>query len=280
MHLYDFPAPTHYRPLPEFELNFLPIDQPQSSCQKLLFSATLTSDPGKIKKLNLRDVRYFIVKGADKQVNEDEEPEQFEMPASLSENYVVTTTELKPLVLFHIVMEHKIRNALVFTKSTESTGRLLKLWESFEAQRLSGSTPQDMPVDQTPIVAKAFSSDLTPAQRKSILADFRNGTVSILICSDLISRGIDIPSITHVISYDVPLDIRKYVHRSGRTARAGREGSAWTLLEEQEARHFKLMLKEVGHLVRVKKVRIGEEKLAGIRQCYQDALGELQKASI
>ena len=118
-----------------------------------------------------------------------------------------------------------------------------------------------------------------------------------LICSDLVSRGIDIPSITHVVSYDAPLDIRKYVHRSGRTARAGREGSAWTLLEEQEARHFKLMLKEVGHLVRVKKVRIGEEKLADIKQIYQvtssfltdcqdsyphssqDALGELQKAS-
>lgn len=55
-----------------------------------------------------------------------------------------------------------------------------------------------------------------------------------LICSDLVSRGIDISHVSHVVSYDVPVDFRKYVHRVGRTARAGREGDAWTLVEEQE----------------------------------------------
>lgn len=55
-----------------------------------------------------------------------------------------------------------------------------------------------------------------------------------LICSDLISRGMDISHVSHVISYDTPVDMRKYVHRVGRTARAGRDGDAWTLVEEQE----------------------------------------------
>ena len=55
-----------------------------------------------------------------------------------------------------------------------------------------------------------------------------------LICSDLISRGIDITHVSHVVNYDVPVDMRKYVHRVGRTARAGRAGDAWTLVEEQE----------------------------------------------
>jgi len=55
-----------------------------------------------------------------------------------------------------------------------------------------------------------------------------------LICSDLVSRGMDISHVTHVVNYDVPVDIRKYVHRVGRTARAGREGDAWSLVEEQE----------------------------------------------
>ena len=58
-----------------------------------------------------------------------------------------------------------------------------------------------------------------------------------LVCSDLISRGIDISHVSHVVSYDVPVDFRKYVHRVGRTARAGRAGDAWTLVEEQEVRH-------------------------------------------
>lgn len=55
-----------------------------------------------------------------------------------------------------------------------------------------------------------------------------------LICSDLIARGIDIPNVSHVINYDIPADMRKYVHRVGRTARAGKEGDAWSLVEEQE----------------------------------------------
>jgi len=60
-------------------------------------------------------------------------------------------------------------------------------------------------------------------------------TTSIsLVCSDLISRGIDINLVSHVVSYDTPVDMRKYVHRVGRTARAGRDGNAWTLVEEQE----------------------------------------------
>ena len=55
-----------------------------------------------------------------------------------------------------------------------------------------------------------------------------------LVCSDLISRGIDISHVSHVINYDAPVDMRKYVHRVGRTARAGRQGDAWTLVENQE----------------------------------------------
>ena len=62
-----------------------------------------------------------------------------------------------------------------------------------------------------------------------------------LICSDLISRGIDITHVSHVVNYDVPVDMRKYVHRVGRTARAGRAGDAWTLVEEQEVCFFYIL---------------------------------------
>lgn len=54
------------------------------------------------------------------------------------------------------------------------------------------------------------------------------------MCSDLVARGVDISHVKHVVSYDVPVDIRKYVHRVGRTARAGRAGDAWSLVEDQE----------------------------------------------
>lgn len=58
--------------------------------------------------------------------------------------------------------------------------------------------------------------------------------IARLVCSDVIARGMDLPVVEHVISYDTPIDMRKYVHRVGRTARAGRAGTAWTLVEKQE----------------------------------------------
>lgn len=61
-----------------------------------------------------------------------------------------------------------------------------------------------------------------------------------LVCSDIAARGLDIPSIENVVNYDVPVDIRKYVHRVGRTARAGRSGTAWSLVETQEVRFASL----------------------------------------
>lgn len=90
-----------------------------------------------------------------------------------------------------------------------------------------------------------------------------------LISSDVIARGLDLPSIAHVISYDTPVDMRKYVHRVGRTARAGREGTAWTLCEKQEALHFKGMLKAAGREKAVKKIKVKEEELEGYKASYE-----------
>lgn len=59
-----------------------------------------------------------------------------------------------------------------------------------------------------------------------------------LICSDLISRGLDLPHVDNVVNYDIPSSTRAYVHRVGRTARAGKDGDAFTLVEDKEARWF------------------------------------------
>ena len=80
------------------------------------------------------------------------------------------------------------------------------------------------------------------------------------------------PSVSHVISYDAPVDMRKYVHRVGRTARAGKEGTAWTLVEKQEARHFKQMLSQANHLDRVKKIKVKETDLSALRDSYDVSL--------
>ncbi len=78
----------------------------------------------------------------------------------------------------------------------------------------------------------------TQAQRTKTLAAFVGGRTSILIATNVASRGLDIPDVSHVINYDLPEDVETYVHRIGRTARAGREGIAATLVGETEKREF------------------------------------------
>ena len=81
----------------------------------------------------------------------------------------------------------------------------------------------------------------------------------------------------HVVSYDAPIDPAKYVHRVGRTARAGKEGDAWTLVEEQEARHFKSMVRSVGRQSPIGKIKLNTEELDKLRPDYEEALDRLAK---
>ncbi|KAI9000568.1 DEAD-domain-containing protein [Trametes punicea] len=244
-------------------------EKKEPSCQKLLFSATLTRDPAKIAALGLRTPKYIVVQRQKVGVTSKEEGvldfvmEKFTMPATLTEHMLVCESSTKPLMLFYLVHMRGVTNALVFTKSAESTTRLVRLFEFFEATR------RDEDNASSPVVARAYSSDLAPAERKTILEKFRNQEINILVCSDLISRGIDISHVSHVVSYDVPVDFRKYVHRVGRTARAGRAGDAWTLVEEQEARYFKTMLKEADHLDKVKRLRVSDADVAPLRPAYE-----------
>ncbi|KAL2265807.1 hypothetical protein VTJ83DRAFT_6907 [Remersonia thermophila] len=115
-------------------------------------------------------------------------------------------------------------SVLVFTKSNEAALRLSRL--------LSLLLP-----DLAPLIGTLTSSTKT-ARRLRALRAFSQGRLRILVASDLVSRGIDLLNLEHVVNYDVPMSETSYVHRVGRTARAGRKGCAWTLVEHAEARRF------------------------------------------
>ncbi len=85
---------------------------------------------------------------------------------------------------------------------------------------------------------EAISSDLEQTERESVLSRFRAKQTKVLVATDVISRGIDIKDINLVINYDVPQDAEDYVHRIGRTARAGRTGIALTLVSKGDMRRF------------------------------------------
>ncbi|HEY5513627.1 MAG TPA: helicase-related protein, partial [Geomonas sp.] len=82
---------------------------------------------------------------------------------------------------------------------------------------------------------KVISGDVEQRKRMKILADFKDGTLPIMIATDVASRGIHIDGVTHVVNYDLPQDCEDYVHRIGRTARAGAEGMAISFADEDGA---------------------------------------------
>ncbi|KNZ47123.1 uncharacterized protein VP01_6665g1, partial [Puccinia sorghi] len=119
---------------------------------------------------------------------------------------------------------------------------------------------------------ECFSSDLSAVQRKRILEKFRAEDINILICSDMIARGMDIMGVDNVVNYDAPIDIKKYVHRVGRTARANSDGKAFSLVEAQEAKFVKNFLKvglgQLGPLQQLVKIRIGWRDLQALSPYY------------
>ncbi|CAG8582813.1 13565_t:CDS:10, partial [Racocetra persica] len=229
------------------------ISEPKTSAvQKLLFSATLTRNPAKIASLHLINPRYISIQS----MNKNEGEVKYVLPSSLNEYMIVSTSSEKPLVILHLLHNLHISSALCFTKSVDSAHRLSELIRIFEKS----------------VVVAEYSSDLSQEERRNILNKFKHGEIQLLICSDLIARGIDIDRVDSVINYDVPIYMKKYVHRVGRTARAGRKGDAYSIVETQEVRHFKNMLRKAGHLDKIKNVNIKSSKLDPLKAIYKESL--------
>jgi len=128
--------------------------------------------------------------------------------------------EAKMSALIEVLRKEKPECCLIFTARRESTGEVMrKLREKgFEAARMSSLQEQ--------------------RHREGIMDMFRRGEIHILVATDVAGRGIDIDGITHVINYDIPMDADDYVHRIGRTARAGRKGHAITFVTSKDMRRL------------------------------------------
>jgi ATP-dependent RNA helicase DeaD len=92
------------------------------------------------------------------------------------------------------------------------------------------------------ISAKAIHGGIEQTKRISVLNEFHRNGLGVLICTDVASRGLDIKGVTHVYNYEVPSDAKDYIHRIGRTARAGKEGKAITILASRDYDNFRNLL--------------------------------------
>lgn len=119
--------------------------------------------------------------------------------------------------------------------------------------------------------AEGLHGDVSQAQREKILKKFKNKQVTILVATDVAARGIDINNLTHVINYSMPQDTESYVHRIGRTGRAGNTGTAITFISSSEYRQFGALQRQIGasikkvaipsvqDVIEIKKTKIREE---------------------
>ncbi|MBO8162540.1 MAG: DEAD/DEAH box helicase [Brevibacillus sp.] len=93
-------------------------------------------------------------------------------------------------------------------------------------------------------LADGLHGDLSQAQRDKVMKAFREGSIELLIATDVAARGIDVGNVSHVINYDIPQDPESYVHRIGRTGRAGRKGIAMTLVTPREMKQMMVIQKQ------------------------------------
>ena len=123
--------------------------------------------------------------------------------------------------------------------------------------------------------AEALHGDISQAQREKVLAKFRNKQANILVATDVAARGIDISNLTHVINYSLPQDSESYVHRIGRTGRAGNQGTAITFISSSEMRRFGFMWRDIKADIRREELPSPQDIVATKRQHIKDELREI-----
>ena len=188
-------------------------------CQKIMFSATMPND---IRKM----ARAIMHNPVEVKIAVSRPPEAInQLAIELNEadktNKIVDllTTNCAPLTANPSPLT-PLNKVLVFA------GKKQRVKELTHALRNKG------------IDARQMHSDLDQKDREAVMLDFRNGKVQVLVATDIVARGIDVDDIPLVINYDVPRDAEDYVHRIGRTARAENNGTAITLVSEQDRRFF------------------------------------------
>lgn len=178
------------------------------TCQTLMFSATM---PPKIQRMaeailkNPAEVKLEVPRPAE----------------NIRQSAFVCYEGQKTPILRSLFKTRANKRVIVFASSK------LKVKELTRELRRAG------------VKAAEMHSDLEQARRDEVMLDFRAGRIDILVATDIVARGIDIDDIAMVVNYDVPREAEDYVHRIGRTARAGAGGYAVTLVGERDRRHFK-----------------------------------------
>jgi superfamily II DNA/RNA helicase len=185
--------------------------------QTLLFSATMPADIAELARQMLKDPAKVAVNPAASTVER------------VDQRVIHIDRGGKPTLLAELLRNEPIDRALIFTRTKHGADKVVR------------------GLVKSGIAAEAIHGNKSQNQRERVLAGFRDGRVRTLVATDIAARGIDVEGISHVINFDLPNIPETYVHRIGRTARAGADGVAISLVSHDE-RPF---LRDIEKLIRV-----------------------------
>ena len=186
--------------------------------QTLLFSATMPEGIHKFAKSLLHDpveVRIAISKPA----------------SGINQKAYLCSEDNKNALITEIFKKEQPKRAIIFASSKSKVKKL--------AAKLK----------QLKFNVEEMHSDLSQEERNKVMLSFKNGHTNILVATDIIARGIDIDDIQLIINYDVPHDAEDYIHRIGRTARAGKQGQAITFISPQDKIYFKKIERVIKNII-------------------------------
>ena len=184
--------------------------------QSLLFSATL---PPQVERLVKKALKDPVTIEVGNRSNPAETVTQFLYPVE---------QHLKADLLIELLEDHQFFSVIAFVRTREDADVL--------AKTLTGKD----------ISAVAIHGDCSQNHRTRTLRDFKASKIRVLVATDIAARGLDIPDVTHVINFDFPLQSDDYIHRIGRTGRAGSEGCAITFLTSYDGERLKKLERHIG----------------------------------
>lgn len=213
------------------------IVSPPEKRQTLLFTATLTTAVMQLKEQKVREGKLpvFVHAGSSSSIA---------IPSTLSQKYLFIPSHVREAYLYTLltVHENEKKSAIVFvnrTRTAEVLRQTLKLLE---------------------VRVTALHSEISQRERTDSLGRFRAQAARVLIATDVASRGLDIPTVELVVNYDIPADPDDYIHRVGRTARAGRRGESVSFVTEKDVLRLQAIEERVGEKM-VKSEDVSENKV-------------------
>ncbi|BAM38869.1 ATP-dependent RNA helicase [Theileria orientalis strain Shintoku] len=187
--------------------------------QKILVSATV---PLKSHEIDTLDLNRPILFRLDEII--------FKLPKNLTQNCISTSKRSRPLVLIKLLnflfFEKESGNVLVFFSKVDTCHTIARLLQIYVHQTKSN------------FKAMEFNSKLSQKDRNRVMNTYKKEGKICLLCSDVASRGIDLPNTTVVVSYDVPIRLSTYIHRAGRTARANNEGNLYVFVSKKDQTNY------------------------------------------